>query len=150
MLQSQYLRKNDNFSLSMDVSEACWDSFEDLVEEFTPRLRLELSCGFNSSLLSEVCKDVTSRIQFESLIRPHELKQVRGSFYQSLENSSRCHSCSDILLRIHAIYFGGPNDGNFTDCEGYPFIYAAAFASRFEPTNLGTTKCLFLLYEYKI
>ncbi|KAF3454405.1 hypothetical protein FNV43_RR04852 [Rhamnella rubrinervis] len=145
LLRSQYLRKSGNFSLSPDVSKACWDSFGDLVEELMPRLRLESTCGFNSSLLSEVCMNVTNRSQFESLVRPNDLKQIKGSCYQSLGNSSRCHLCLNILLSVGGTYFGGHNDGNFTDCEGNPFIYAAAFANRFEPTDLGTAKCLFLL-----
>lgn len=35
--------------------------------------------------------------------------------------------------------------GNVSDCTVYPWIYAAAFANRYGPTDIGTVKCLFSL-----
>lgn len=37
----------------------------------------------------------------------------------------------------------GPTVGNLSDCLAYPFIYAAAAANHFGPTDKGTAKCLF-------
>lgn len=144
-LRSQYLRMSGNFTLPPDIAEVCWDLFGDLFDEFMPRLRIESTCGFKRSLLSQVCINITNRYQFERLISPNELKQIRGSCYKSLGNGSLCPMCVDPLVSMHRAYFNVPNDGNVTDCYGYPFIYAAAYANRFGPADLGTAKCLFLL-----
>ncbi|XP_015871733.3 probable LRR receptor-like serine/threonine-protein kinase RKF3 [Ziziphus jujuba] len=145
LLRSQYLRVSGNFTLPPDVAEVCWDLFGNLFDEFMPRLRIESTCGFKRSLLSQVCNNIKNSSQFERLLSPNELNQIRGSCYKSLGNTSLCHLCVDPLLSINKAYFNVPDGGNVTDCEGYPFIYAAAFANRFGPTDLGTAKCLFLL-----
>lgn len=89
--------------------------------------------------------NVTTRVQFESLISESGLKEIRAKCNQSLENSSSCTSCIGSLSTVNALFSRGANDGNASDCAGYPFVYAAAFANRFGPTDLGTAMCLFSL-----
>lgn len=89
--------------------------------------------------------NITRRSDFESVVSASKLKQIKSSCDQSLKNDSACASCVASLNDVRSSYFKESNDGNVSDCEGYPFIYAGAFANRFGPTDIGTAKCLFLL-----
>ncbi|KAG6646495.1 hypothetical protein I3843_07G012200 [Carya illinoinensis] len=145
LLRSDYLRTTGYFFPPSNSSEACWNSYEVLIEEAVPGFNFRSTCGFKTSLMSESCMNVTTRAQFESLISESELQKIREKCNQSLDNTSLCASCRDSLSTLNAKFFLGANDGNASDCAGYPFVYAAAFANRFGPTDLGTAKCLFSL-----
>lgn len=49
------------------------------------------------------------------------------------------------FLSVNSSFFPGASDGNESDCASNPYVYAAAFANQFGPTDLGTVKCLFTL-----
>lgn len=88
---------------------------------------------------------ITTRSQFENLIPKSELQVIEDSCNQSLDDYSPCFSCRRILSSLNMSNFGGMYDGNVADCNGYPYIYAAAFGNRNGPINLSTAKCLFSL-----
>ncbi|KAH0994764.1 hypothetical protein GBA52_018628 [Prunus armeniaca] len=145
LLRSEYLRTTGYFSPPSNASEACWHAYESLSNESLPGFGVQSTCGFKASLMTGSCMNITTRSQFESLISQSELQGIQDSCNQSLENNSTCDSCKQRLWRVSASNFGRPVDGNESDCNSYPFMYAAAFASRYGPTNLGTVKCLFSL-----
>ncbi|CAB4285246.1 unnamed protein product [Prunus armeniaca] len=145
LIRSEYLRTSGLFSLSPNVLDVCWDSYENLVNEFIPGFDIKSTCGLKSSFISQTYMNITTKSDFESLVSAQELQQMKGSCDQSLKNNSACNSCVERLSTVRASYFKTPNDGNVSDPNGYPFIYAAAFANRFGPTDIGTAKCLFLL-----
>ncbi|PON85540.1 Serine/threonine protein kinase [Trema orientale] len=142
MLRSEYLESTGYFSLPQNVSDICWKLYSDLVREFMPQFVIESSCGFNGSLLSESCLGIRNRSQFEGLISGEELGKINGSCDQSLKDDRQCGLCSDRLLNVRNAYFRG---GRSPICDGYPFMYAAAFANRFGPTDIWTAKCMFLV-----
>ncbi|KAM1353860.1 probable LRR receptor-like serine/threonine-protein kinase RKF3 [Malus sylvestris] len=145
LLRSDYLRTTGLFSLSPDVLDACWVSYVNLVDRFIPRFDIKSKCGLKTNFMSQTCKNITTKSDFETLVSGDELQQMKGSCDQSLKKNSGCNSCVDRLSRVRTSYFRVSNDGNVSDCNGYPFIYAAAFSNRFGPTDMGTAKCLFLL-----
>ena len=145
MLRSEYLQANGYFSLPQNVSEICWKLYSNLVKEFMPQFGIESSCGFSSSLFSESCLSIRNKSEFEGLITRDELGKINGSCDQPLEDDRRCGLCSDQLLNVRNAYFRGGDGGNSLICAGYPFMYAAAFANRFGPTDIWTAKCLFLV-----
>ncbi|KAM2895345.1 hypothetical protein FF1_010468 [Malus domestica] len=145
LLRSEYLRTTGLFTLSPDVLDACWDLYVNLVNEFIPGFDIKSTCGLKTNFMSQTCMNITTKSDFETLVSRDELQQMKGSCDQSLKNNSACTSCVDCLSRVRASYLRVSNDGNVSDCNGYPFIYAAAFSNRFGPTDIGTAKCLFLL-----
>ncbi|XP_004305036.1 PREDICTED: probable LRR receptor-like serine/threonine-protein kinase RKF3 [Fragaria vesca subsp. vesca] len=145
LLRSDYLRTNGSFSLPPNVLDACWDSYEDLVHQFIPGFQIKSSCGYKTNFISNTCMNITSRSDFENLVPAFQLQQIKSSCDQSLKNDSACASCVDSLNSVRSSYFEGSGDGNVSDCKGYPYIYAAAFANRFGPDDIGTAKCVFLL-----
>jgi serine/threonine protein kinase len=50
------------------------------------------------------------------------------------------------LSSVGASLFRDFDDRNVSDFASYPFVYAAAFANRFGPTDIGMAKCLFTFY----
>lgn len=88
---------------------------------------------------------ITTRSQFENLIPKSELQVIEDSCKHSLDDYSPCFSCRRIVSNLNMSNFGGMYDGNVADCNGYPYIYAAAFGNRNGPINLSTAKCLFSL-----
>ncbi|GMY21337.1 probable LRR receptor-like serine/threonine-protein kinase RKF3 [Fagus crenata] len=147
LLRSDYLQRTGYFFPPANASEACWDSFESLVDEFIPGFSVRPTCGYKTSLISESCMNITTRAQFESLISESELKEIRGKCNQSLENDSPCASCIHSLSSVNSSFYRA-NDGKVSDCASYPYVYAAAFANQLGPlgpTDLGTSKCLFML-----
>ncbi|TQD94019.1 hypothetical protein C1H46_020352 [Malus baccata] len=145
LLRSDYLRTTGLFSLSPDVLDACWVSYLNLVDRFIPGFDIKSKCGLKTNFMSQTCKNISTKSDFETLVSGDELQQMKGSCDQSLRKNSGCNSCVDRLSRVRTSYFRVSNDGNVSDCNGYPFIYAAAFSNRFGPTDVGTAKCLFLL-----
>ncbi|KAH7543150.1 hypothetical protein FEM48_Zijuj02G0152700 [Ziziphus jujuba var. spinosa] len=143
LLHSQYLQTTGYFFPPPAASDACWVAYEGLVDELLPGFRVRSTCGFKDSLMWESCLNITTRSQFEKLISQSDLQKIWSSCNQSLSNSSFCSSCLDSLSTVSESYFRGVNDGNASDCTGYPSIYAAAVANPYGPTNFDTAKCLF-------
>uniref|UniRef100_A0A6P3ZJM2 non-specific serine/threonine protein kinase n=1 Tax=Ziziphus jujuba TaxID=326968 RepID=A0A6P3ZJM2_ZIZJJ len=143
LLHSQYLQTTGYFFPPPAASDACWVAYEGLVDELLPGVRVRSTCGFKDSLMWESCLNITTRSQFEKLISQSDLQKIWSSCNQSLSNSSSCSSCLDSLSTVSESYFRGVNDGNASDCTGYPSIYAAAVANPYGPTNFDTAKCLF-------
>lgn len=89
--------------------------------------------------------NITTKAQFEAVVPLSVRNDVVSKCNQSLLNGSPCATCTTSLSNLPALYLTGPSIGNVSDCTGYPFIYAAAFANHFGPTDLGTADCLFSL-----
>ncbi|GFY91980.1 receptor-like kinase in in flowers 3 [Actinidia rufa] len=144
IVRSEYLRATGYFSLSPNTSEACWDSLQVVVNNRFEGFQVRSNCGIQTSWISNSCLDINTRQEFEALIPGDELERVSSLCDQTLGNSSTCESCRATLSYMQKAYFHG-HDTNFSNCLGYPYMYAAAFANRFGPTDLETTKCLFAL-----
>ncbi|XP_010027217.2 probable LRR receptor-like serine/threonine-protein kinase RKF3 [Eucalyptus grandis] len=145
LVRSQYLHTTGHFFPPPNSSEACWDVYQSIVSSRIVGFNVQSTCGFKTSLMSETCANVTTRSDFERLLSGTELSDVQKFCNQSLDDESACTSCTDVLARVQGLYFGVPNNGNESDCNGYPFIYAAAYAEQFRPTDEGDLKCLFSL-----
>ncbi|KAK9292021.1 hypothetical protein L1049_019974 [Liquidambar formosana] len=145
LVRSEYLRTTGFFLPPPNASEACMDSYQALIGEFVPGFDVRITCGFHTSLFSEGCMNITTASQFEGLIPESKLREIRHFCNQSLEDTSSCTSCTRSLLTIQPSYLRGPDINNVSDCNGYPFMYAAALANQFWPTDLATVKCLFSL-----
>ncbi|PSS24901.1 LRR receptor-like serine/threonine-protein kinase [Actinidia chinensis var. chinensis] len=144
IVRSEYLRATGYFSLSPGTSEACWDSLQVVVNNRYEGFQVRSNCGIQTSWISNSCLDINTKQEFEALIPGDELERVSSLCDQTLGNSSTCESCRATLSYMQKAYFHG-QDANFSDCLGYPYMYAAAFVNRFGPTDLETTKCLFAL-----
>ncbi|OMO62382.1 hypothetical protein CCACVL1_22855 [Corchorus capsularis] len=143
LVKSNYLRITGNFSPPPNSSEACWDVYQNLVNEFVFGFDIRSSCGFHTSLISESCKNITNRYQFETLISDSKLEEVRLLCNRSLDDDSSCRPCRKSLSSVYRSYFYGIAVGSASDCYGYPLIYAGALANQYGQTDSGTSKCLF-------
>ncbi|OMO62391.1 hypothetical protein CCACVL1_22854 [Corchorus capsularis] len=145
LVQSEYLKMNDYFVPPLTTSEACWDSYKQLIGEFVDGFDIETSCGYRAELISKTCLNITSRAEFESLIPDTKLSNLSYYCSQSLENSLDCGMCKNKLLRLRKLYLDGISDtpGNFSACSWYPNMYTAAFVNQFGPTDRATAKCFF-------
>ncbi|GAB2272447.1 hypothetical protein Dimus_007273 [Dionaea muscipula] len=145
LVESEYLRRTNSFLPPLDSAESCWDSYQSLVDEYSPNFDIRSSCGFQTSWISEGCMNITTRAEFESRVNASALNAVVSNCNQSLENGSPCASCTTTLSTLQASYLTGNSVGNLSDCTAYPSIYAAAFANVYGPTDPGTADCLFSL-----
>ncbi|KAL7259440.1 hypothetical protein ACSBR1_005360 [Camellia fascicularis] len=145
LIRSEYLRTHGHFLPPSATSEACWVLYRSLVSRLVHDFDIKSSCGYHPDWISHACKNVTMRSQFEKLIPEPELDQVRTHCNGSLQNFSHCSLCTSSLMSLQ-VYLGGPENGNFSDCTGYPYIYTAAFVNQFGPTDKYTAKCLFSLH----
>ncbi|KZV45587.1 hypothetical protein F511_27197 [Dorcoceras hygrometricum] len=145
LVQSEYLRRSNSFLTPLDSAESCWESYDSLVNDYMPNFNIRKRCGFQTPWIARGCMNITTRAQFESVVPQTAIKDVVSACNQSLLNNSPCATCTTALSSLQASYLSGPTDGNVSDCTAYPFIYAAAFANQFGPTDQGTAKCLFNL-----
>ncbi|KAK6233090.1 hypothetical protein SCA6_003163 [Theobroma cacao] len=145
LVRSNYLRITGNFFPHPNSSEDCWDGYQKLVDESIPGFNIRSTCGYNTGLISESCKNITTGYQFEGLISDSKLQEVRLLCNRSLDDDSSCIPCQASLSSIYQSYFHGTDIDNASDCSGYPFIYAGALANQYGPTASGTAKCLFSL-----
>ncbi|KAL1542690.1 putative LRR receptor-like serine/threonine-protein kinase rkf3 [Salvia divinorum] len=145
LVLSDHLRLTGSFLPPLDAAESCWDVYQSLVGEYVPGINFRRRCGFETPWIAGGCMNITTRSEFEAAVPRSALDGVESACNQSLLNSSPCASCTTKLAGIRSSYLQGPSIGNVSDCTAYPFIYAAAFANHFGPTDVGTTKCLFYL-----
>ncbi|KAA8536910.1 hypothetical protein F0562_029388 [Nyssa sinensis] len=145
IVRSEYLRSTGFFTIPPNASEACWHSFQILVNEYLTVFDVRSNCDVQTGWISDSCINISTRAEFEALIPESELQEVKRSCNQSLGGSSACEPCVASLSSIQEAYFRGPEIGNVSDCAAYPFMYAAAFVNQFGPTDFGTAKCLFSL-----
>ncbi|GAY40788.1 hypothetical protein CUMW_054630 [Citrus unshiu] len=143
LVDSQYLKRTGNFLPPLNASESCWRVYQTLVDRVAPNFDVRSRCGFQTDWISEGCMNISTISQFERLIPQSTLDDVVSNCNQSLENSAPCAACTTSLSRLQASHLTGPSVGNLSDCLAYPFIYAAAAANQFGPTDRGTAKCLF-------
>ncbi|XAR49082.1 Non-specific serine/threonine protein kinase [Bertholletia excelsa] len=148
LLRSDYLRSTGRFSLPASVSEACWRSFQAQASERLGPFDVRSNCRVPASWISNDCMKVANRSEFESFLPENELEEVGLRCNRSLAESSVCDSCINSLSSIKEAFFNGTDPGNSSDCTGYPYMYAAAFANQLGPFDLGTAKCLFSLDIY--
>ncbi|XP_042496062.1 probable LRR receptor-like serine/threonine-protein kinase RKF3 [Macadamia integrifolia] len=144
-VESLYLQTTGFFLPPVNASESCWESYQTLINEIIPNFDILISCGFQTSWISEGCMNIRSLSQFESIVPESSLLDVRHSCNQSLENGSPCASCTTSLSRLQAAYLRGTQVGNVSVCAGYPSIYGAGYVNRFGPKDKGTAMCLFSL-----
>ncbi|XP_043711630.1 probable LRR receptor-like serine/threonine-protein kinase RKF3 [Telopea speciosissima] len=146
LVESLYIQTSGFFLPPLNASDSCWVSYQSLINELViPNFDIRSSCGFQTNWISEGCMNITSRLQFESIVNESSLQTVRHSCNQSLVNGSPCASCTTSLSSLQAAYLPGPQVGNVSSCTGYPSIYAAGIVNRFGPTDTGTAMCLFSL-----
>ncbi|XP_041020548.1 probable LRR receptor-like serine/threonine-protein kinase RKF3 [Juglans microcarpa x Juglans regia] len=143
LVRSEYLRTDSSFLLPPNVSKACWQSYRSLVGEFFDGFDIQTACGYHPEWISRGCMNITSQAEFESLIPVPKLQEIERYCNQSLVSSSACEMCSKILSSLGDSYLHGPDNGNVSDCTGYPFMYAAAVVNELGPTDKTTAKCLF-------
>ncbi|XAR61255.1 Non-specific serine/threonine protein kinase [Bertholletia excelsa] len=143
LVQSEYLRLTDDFLPPLDSAEACWDSYQNLVNGFISNFDIRKTCGFETSWIAEGCMNITTKADFDKIVSEATLSEVVQACNQSLLNSALCASCTTALSSLQAAYLTGKSVGNVSDCTAYPSIYAAAFANQLGPTDEGTAKCLF-------
>ncbi|RYR71816.1 hypothetical protein Ahy_A02g006038 [Arachis hypogaea] len=142
LLQSDLLRRTDNFMPPLSASVSCWSNFQSYINSFDPTFHIQSSCGFSNASISQGCVNITTRQRFESLVSSSVLQNVDTSCNQSLENNSPCALCTTSLSSLPA---SGKYLGNLSDCTSLPSVYAAAFSNAFGPSDPGTAKCLFSL-----
>ncbi|RYR70839.1 hypothetical protein Ahy_A02g005142 [Arachis hypogaea] len=142
LLQSDLLRRTDNFMPPLSASLSCWSNFQSYINSFDPTFHIQSSCGFSNASISQGCVNITTRQRFESLVSSSVLQNVDTSCNQSLENNSPCALCTTSLSSLPA---SGKSLGNLSDCTSLPSVYAAAFSNAFGPSDPGTAKCLFSL-----
>ncbi|XP_022744543.1 probable LRR receptor-like serine/threonine-protein kinase RKF3 [Durio zibethinus] len=147
LVQSEYLQMTEYFVPPPTTSEACWESYQQLIGEFLNDFDIQTYCGYHAEWISKTCLNITSIAQFESLIPNTKLKILRYYCTQSLDNSFVCGMCTSKLLRLRKIYLDDIDDtaGNVSACSWYPSMYTAAFVNQFGPTDRATAKCLFSL-----
>ncbi|GMN38177.1 hypothetical protein TIFTF001_007411 [Ficus carica] len=145
LVQSNYLLHSGNFVPPIAAADSCWSAYQSLIDDYFSNFDIRSSCGFQTSWISEGCMNITTRAQFEAVVPLSVRNDVVSKCNQSLLNGSPCATCTTSLSNLPALYLTGPSIGNVSDCTSYPFIYAAAFANHFGPTDLGTAKCLFAL-----
>ncbi|KAF8017941.1 hypothetical protein BT93_H2988 [Corymbia citriodora subsp. variegata] len=145
LVRSEYLHTTGYFFPPPNSSEACWDKYQSIVNSKITGFNVRSNCGFKTSLMSDTCANVTTQSDFEKLVSGTELSNVQKFCNQSLDDPSACTLCTDSLARVQGSFLGVPNNGNESDCNGYPFVYAAAYAHQFRPTDEGDLKCLFSL-----
>ncbi|CAI0582420.1 unnamed protein product [Linum tenue] len=146
LVQSDYLRRTNDFLPPLSSAESCWRSYQRLVDDFLPIPNFDArsSCGFQTSWISQGCLNITTRQDFESQISASELANIISNCNQSLENRSPCGTCvSALTTNVHS--FNGTSIGQISDCPAYPLIYAASIVNSLGPTDSGTASCLFLL-----
>ncbi|OMO99023.1 hypothetical protein COLO4_13554 [Corchorus olitorius] len=143
LVRSNYLRITGKFSPPSNSSEACWDVYQNLVNEFIFGFDIRSSCGFHTGLISESCKNITIGYQFETLVSDIKLEEIRLLCNRSLDDDSSCRPCRKSLSSVYRSYFYGIGVGSASDCYGYPLMYAGALANQYGPTDSGTSKCLF-------
>ncbi|KAI3678972.1 hypothetical protein L6452_38276 [Arctium lappa] len=145
LVEADYLRRTNSFVPPLNSAESCWTSYQTIVDGFFPNFDLRRNCGFETSWIAvSGCMNITNRQQFEGNVSRSSLNTAVSACNQSLSGSS-CSACTVALSNLQASYLNGATVGNLTDCRAYPFIYAAAFANRFGPTDRGTAVCLFSL-----
>ncbi|KAJ4850749.1 hypothetical protein Tsubulata_050410, partial [Turnera subulata] len=140
LVESQYLLQTSTFLPPLASADSCWRSYQTLVDSFFPNFDIRSACGFQTSWISQGCMDIVTKSDYEAKFPPDYLRDVTST----CANYS-CALCTTKLSDAHARYLTGPYVGNVTDCSAYPFIYAAAFASRLGPLDIDTANCLFLL-----
>ncbi|XP_059652570.1 probable LRR receptor-like serine/threonine-protein kinase RKF3 [Cornus florida] len=143
IVRSQYLRSTGFFTMPPNASDSCWDSFQIFINERLGGFDVRSNCGVQTGWISNTCMNISTKAEFEALISEPKLQEIRHSCNQSLGDNSSCASCVASLSSIQEAYFHATGIENVTDCIGYPFMYAAAFANQFGPTDLATAKCLF-------
>ncbi|KAF6176556.1 hypothetical protein GIB67_034418 [Kingdonia uniflora] len=145
LVQSEYFKSTGLFLPPLNSSESCWDSYQTLVDQVSSKFDIRSTCGFQTSWISEGCMNISSRAEFEAYVPASALQGLMQNCNQSLENSAPCSSCTTSMSGIQASYLTGPQIGNVTECNNYPFIYVAAVSNQYGLTDEGTVKCLFSL-----
>ncbi|PKU63461.1 putative LRR receptor-like serine/threonine-protein kinase RKF3 [Dendrobium catenatum] len=143
LVESHYLLTSNLFVPPSSSASSCWSDLSSLLSPFS--ISLPSSCNLSVPSISLPCMNLTSRAAFTALLPSHALTDLNSSCDRPLSSSSSCTSCTTTINRVKASYLVGPDVSNATDCSDYPFIYAAAAANRFGPSDSSTAYCLFLL-----
>ncbi|CAI9102353.1 OLC1v1000609C1 [Oldenlandia corymbosa var. corymbosa] len=148
IVRADYLSRTGSFTFPANESASCWDAYESLVDGYVKSFGVRVTCGVQDQWISDSCLNISTKSQFEALISKPELQEITSQCNQDLNDNSSCATCVASLSRIESAYFevSGSSD-NVSDCDGFPEMYAAAFATRFGPFDLGTIKCLFSVFN---
>ncbi|XAR49298.1 Non-specific serine/threonine protein kinase [Bertholletia excelsa] len=146
--RSNYLRTTGHFVLPAHSSEACWKSFQSLLNLYSLHLDVRSTCSVPTTWVSNDCTKVTTRLEFEALVPESKMQSVRILCNQSLAERSACEPCLSILSDIQGAYFNATGAGDLADCAGYANMYAAAFVNQAGLLDYGTMTCLFSIYFY--
>ncbi|KAF5739502.1 putative BRASSINOSTEROID INSENSITIVE 1-associated receptor kinase 1 precursor [Tripterygium wilfordii] len=144
-VRSAYLQTNGYFFPPPATAPTCWDTYQNVVDELSPDFDIQTHCGYHPEWFWQGCGNITSREQFENRIPASEMDRMRLSCNQSLENSTKCESCTNILSSTGKMYLDGSGNWSAMDCSVYMFMYAAASVNQLGLTDQATTKCLLRL-----
>ncbi|KAG6506286.1 hypothetical protein ZIOFF_031609 [Zingiber officinale] len=143
---AQYLLTNSLFHASLATAPACWDDFEAALSPLFPAAPFDVraGCGFRTDWIAQGCMNLTSRGDFEDRVPRSAIAEIGSYCNQSLHSSLVCVACTASLNRFKAAYLPGPDYGNVSDCNSYPFIYSAAAISG-GPSSVDNAYCYFNL-----
>ncbi|KAK2363566.1 putative receptor protein kinase [Trifolium repens] len=142
LVQSDYLHRTGFFVPPLDTAESCWTSFQKFIDDIQPNFDIRLSCGFQTSWISQGCMNITTKQQFENQVSLPQLQSLQLNCNVSLDNNVPCGICTS--KRAEALSsLTGATPGTVADCRSYTAIYSASLSDEFGPTNTGTAKCLF-------
>ncbi|XP_065854648.1 probable LRR receptor-like serine/threonine-protein kinase RKF3 [Euphorbia lathyris] len=145
-VRSDYLRTDGYFVPPEHSVHACWETYRTIVSAYLQDFDVQNTCGYHPEWISGMFMNVTSQEEFESLIPGSELKEMRMTCNQSLDNDNVCDSCIRKLSKIDEIHLQGRRDTNdSSDGTDYMFMYAAAFSNSVGSRDLATAKCFFKL-----
>ena len=145
LIRSEYLRTDGYFLPPSSTTKACWEGFRVLVSDLVSGFDILAACGYHPEWVSEICMNISSVSEFESMIPISQLQEVKLYCNLSLGNSTSCNFCKSKLMTLLEFYLHRSWTRNASDCAGYPFIYAAGWINQFGPTDYATAKCLFSL-----
>ncbi|KAL1832879.1 hypothetical protein ACET3Z_002530 [Daucus carota] len=148
LVQSEYLQRTNSFLPPSSSSKSCWNDYQNLFDQSSNSLNIQKDCGFETEWISQGCENITTRSDYEGRNLNSTLKNVLQACNQPLQiNGAACATCTTSISTLLPADVSKKErvGGNVTDCTAYRFIYAAAFANSYGPTNRGTAGCMFAL-----
>lgn len=144
LVQSDYLKRTNKFLPPASSAESCWKDYQRFFNQFDNSFDIRSNCGFKTEWIAQGCRNITTRVDYESRNSKSALNGVLQACNQSL-NGAACATCTTSISALLPSDVNGEKIGNVSDCTAFKSIYAAAFANWFGPTDRGTAECLFAL-----
>ncbi|KAK1352596.1 putative LRR receptor-like serine/threonine-protein kinase RKF3 [Heracleum sosnowskyi] len=146
LVQSDYLLRTNSFLPPSSSSESCWNDYQNLVNLYQNSFDIRKNCGFETQWISQGCENITTRSDYENKNSNTTLSNVVRACNQTLQiDGAACATCTTSISALLPadVNKGEQVVGNVSDCTAFRFIYAAAFANSFGPTDRGTAGCMF-------